>query len=152
MLRLREAGGRIPKQEGRLRLLSSAVLFLGLLDQPAQLRLWQLLQQAGSPPRPRAPATSPDLTAQLLPQAGAVEAVHTLHLAEPEAPPIATDRLLAEFGPQQKHAGFGRTLGRAAAGFLQAMRDYERTAQRNHPLLTEEARGGPPPFEPTEDF
>ena len=49
--------------------------------------------------------------------------------------------------------GFGRTerpLGRAAAGFLQGMRDYEHATRRPHPLLTDAVRGGPPPFATTE--
>ena len=118
---LRTEGGRPPKGEGKQRQLASAVLLLSLLEQASHLHLWQLLQEAG-----------------------AVEVVHALHLGEPDAVPIAADRLLVGFGRTE------RPLGRAAAGFLQGMRDYEHTTRRPHPLLTDAVRGGPPPFATTE--
>ena len=118
---LRTEGGRPPKGEGKQRQLASAVLLLSLLEQASHLHLWQLLQEAG-----------------------AVEVVHALHLSEPGAVPIAADRLLVGFGRTE------RPLGRAAAGFLQGMRDYEHTTRRPHPLLTDAVRGGPPPFATTE--
>ena len=118
---LRTEGGRPPKGEGKQRQLASAVLLLSLLEQASHLHLWQLLQEAG-----------------------AVEVVHALHLSEPDAVPIAADRLLVGFGRTE------RPLGRAAAGFLQGMRDYEHTTRRPHPLLTDAVRGGPPPFATTE--
>ena len=70
--------------------------------------------------------------------------MHALHLSEPDAPPLAADRLLVGFGRTE------RPLGRAAAGFLQGMRDYEHATRQPHPLLTDAVRGGPPPFGTTE--
>ena len=114
---LRTEGRGPPRGEDKQRQLASAVLLLSLLEQASQLQLWQLLQEAG-----------------------AVEVVHALHLSEPNAPPVAADRLLVGFGCTE------RPLGRAAAGFMQGMRDYEHAAFRPHPLLTDTVRGGPPPY------
>ena len=118
---LRAEGSRPPKGEAKQRTLASGVLLLSLLEQAAHLHLWQLLQEAG-----------------------AVEVVHALHLSEPDAAPLAADRLLVGFGRTE------RPLGRAAAGFLQGMRDYEHATRQPHPLLTDAVRGGPPPFGTTE--
>ena len=110
-------GGRPPRGEATQRQLASAVLLLSLLEQASQPQLWELLQEAG-----------------------AVEAVHALHQSEPDARPVAADRLLVSFGRIEQ------PLGRAAAGFLQGMRDFEHAAHRPHPLLTDAVRGGSPPY------
>ena len=38
--------------------------------------------------------------------------------------------------------GVQRPLGRAAATFVEGLREYERATQRTHPLMTAAIRGG----------
>ena len=96
------------------RLYASVVTLCLMLDATRDLRLWQLLQEAD-----------------------AARTIHAVHLTFPEAPAVPLEKLL-EVGPQ----GVQRPLGRAAATFVEGMREYERTTQHTHPLMTGAMRGG----------
>ena len=108
------SGGSSSRGERDERLHASVVTLCLMLDAARDLRLWQLLQEAD-----------------------AARTIHAVHLTFPEAPAVPLEKLL-EVGPQ----GVQRPLGRAAATFVEGLREYERTTQRIHPLMTGAMRGG----------
>lgn len=95
-------------------LFGSVVTLMMLLDSARDLRLWQLLQEAD-----------------------AARTIHSVYLTCAEAPPVPLERLL-EPGVHSVQ----RPLGRAAAAFIEGLREYERTTCQIHPLMTGAMRGG----------
>ena len=105
--------GLSPRSEREEALLASVVTLMLLLDSACELRLWQLMAEAD-----------------------AARAIFQIHSHHPEATAVPLPKLLE--GEHLLH----KPLGRAAATFVHALRDYERTHQKTHPLMTAAMRGG----------
>ena len=73
----------------------------------------------------------PYATWQLMQEADAARAIHSVHRSFPDAPAVPLERLL-EVGVH----GVQRPLGRAAASFVERLREYEHATQSTHPLIT----------------
>ena len=106
-------GGPLPRTDREEQLCASAVTLFLILDSASDLRLWQLIGEAD-----------------------AAQLIHQVHKRMPDIPPAPLSRLLDGEHTLQK------PLGRAAATFVGAMRDYEHTHQESHPLMTGAIRGG----------
>ena len=94
--------------------MASVVTLMLLLDSVRDLALWQLMQEAD-----------------------AARTIHNVHLNFPEIASVPLEKLL-EPGPQTLQ----RPLFRAASTFIEALKEYERTNDGVHPLMTGKIRGG----------
>ena len=94
--------------------MASVITLMLLLDSARDLALWQLMQEAD-----------------------AARTIHNVHLSFPEIASVPLEKLL-EPGPQQLQ----KPLFRAASTFIEALREYERTNDGVHPLMTGKIRGG----------
>ena len=105
-------GGAPVRSEREEVLCTSAITFFLLLNSAEDLRLWQLMAEAD-----------------------VARSIHQIHLRAPEAPAVPLARLLEGEHTLQK------PLGRAASTFIEALREYEHSRQRTHPLMTASIRG-----------
>jgi hypothetical protein len=90
---------------------ASAILLLMILDRAADVQLWQLLQESAC-----------------------VAAVHAVYLETRNMAPVTIEHLKVAL------PFMDRPASKAAAGFLWAILEFERTSEKQHPLLVETVR------------
>jgi hypothetical protein len=105
--------GAAARSDREEHLFTSVITLMLLLDSAGDLRLWQLMAEAD-----------------------VARTIHQIHLIAPDLPPAPLSRLLEGAHTLQK------SLGRAAATFFCALRDFERVQQRTHPLMVGSMRSG----------